>query len=836
VNKLITGIPPEAYKNEFVAMDVETFGQENGKVHRPTGTFACLSIALERDPDTRYQIYDSHDIRHVLSSAKQGTWVFHNALYDLRQLGRFHDIKPRYIFDIMLVEQSLYGGYYTYFNLKDMSRRYLNIIVNKETRDYFSTSTEMSPSMKEYAADDATDTVRIAMRQRDMFADTNRLDVYKHIDEPMIWPLLDIKGTRIDVGAWTKAVDEFKIKADQLQDELGFNVYSPQQVLKALGKHGLHVRNTNATTLKAYAKDELVSKVLETRMYRKAVSTYGLNWLEENVEEDGMVYPSWHITGANTGRMSCVSGSTIIQTNRGKFRMEDYLPIEGDYTLTHLGNNKPILRKIYKGLENMVRVECSDGSVVECTQDHKLQTPQGWVRVGDLHISSEVYTYVNLEGVRQQQEEYRNHPAIVFGGRPQVWISTDSRSYRYDLSQRSLHRQQLCGRGTQERRAEYSNVAFQDGSIESRTSEEASQLQGVDRGRARIRSDEDQWEIHVRAPESDGAGIGTRGVATVVGRASHRRGQTEQRPGQFSIGDECWTSEIAQKISTITSITFMGAMDVWDIEVADDHSYLAGGLIHHNSSNPNGQNIPARKLPIYRSFFIPSDDHVMTIEDVTQQEPCILGFESQDPVLLEAINKGEDLHQAIADAIHQPRHIGKAINLGIGYGLTPQGMSDRLDMELEECEHIINSYFTRFRGVFGWISNERSFASSHGYVETASKRRVHINPYDSQWQNNAINSPIQGGAADFTKVWVRKFWEKTHKIDLYSLCLIVHDEIVKDAPRDGLKETNEASDAAFHETAEMLYSGVPFRYEREVGRSWAAKGNIDERYEEDEDE
>jgi DNA polymerase I len=559
MKKLIAGIPPEAHKNEFVAMDVETFGQEKGKIHRPTGTFACLSIALERDPDTRYQIYDHADVAKVLDASKKGTWVFHNALYDLRQLGRFDNIQPRFIWDIMLVEQSLYGGYYTYFNLKDMSRRYLDLIVNKETRDYFSDLTYMTKEMKEYAADDATDTVRIAVKQREEFGDTNRLDVYTRIDEPMIWPILDMKGVRVDVGAWTTAVEEFQTKADQLQDELGFNVYSGPQVIKALGKHGLHVRSTGAEVLKPYANDELVSKILETRMYRKAVSTYGLKWLEENVEADGLVYPSWHITGANTGRMS--------------------------------------------------------------------------------------------------------------------------------------------------------------------------------------------------------------------------------------------------------------------------------------SSNPNGQNIPARKLPVYRSFFVPSDGAVMTIEDVTQQEPCILGYESQDPTLLEAIRKGEDLHQAIADAIHQPRHIGKAINLGIGYGLTPQGMSDRLDMELEECEHIINAYFTRFRGVFGWISGERSFASAHGYVETASKRRVYVNQYDSQWQNNAINSPIQGGAADFTKVWIHRYWQGCRSEGIpYSLCLIVHDEIVKDTQRYILKETNKISDWAFHEAAESLYKGVPFRYEREIGKSWAAKGNEEERYDDDEED
>lgn len=558
--KLIAGLPPEAKRGEMVAMDVETFGQEDGKVHRPTGTFACLSIAYERNPDEVYQIYDQADIRKVLSAAKQGVWVFHNATYDLMQLRRFAPIKPRFIWDIMLVEQSLFGGYYTFFNLKDMSRRWLDIVVEKETRKEFSGSTEMTPKMKKYAADDAKDTLLIAIKQKAEYEGTSRLNTYNRIDEPMIWPILDMKGTPVDVGAWKAALVDFERQAHELEDALGFNVYSPVQVRKALASAGLHVRDTGEATLKAYAEYDIIQNILMARRYRKAVSTYGTKWLEEHVEADGKVYPSWHITGASmTGRMS--------------------------------------------------------------------------------------------------------------------------------------------------------------------------------------------------------------------------------------------------------------------------------------SSNPNGQNIPARKLPIYRTFFVPSPGHVMSIEDVTQQEPCILAHESRDPVLLEAVRRGEDLHQAIADAIHQPRAIGKAINLGIGYGLTPQGLAARVEgIDEQEADRIVTAYFSRFRGVFSWIASNRSFAHANGYVTTVSGRRSYINPYDNQWQNNAINSPIQGGAADFTKMWVRNYWEECQSGLPYSLCLIIHDEGVKDIPKEVLRETNAASDGAFKRTAETLFPDVPFRFGRELGRSWAAKNSVEEAYHDEEED
>ncbi len=549
--KLLNELPPAAHKGELVCFDVETFGQPDGKIHRPTGTFACLSINLERDPDTVYQIYDSHDVKKVLLTAKTGTWVFHNALYDLRQMMRYTEIQHRFIWDIMLVEQSLYGGYYTYFNLKDMSRRWLDEIVDKETREHFSTATAMTPEMKKYAARDVVLTIRIAIKQRTEFEETNRLNTYHQIDEPMIWPILDMKGVRIDVGSWTKAVAEFDCEAKRLESELGFNVYSPLQVRKALAKAGLHLNSTGAEILAEFADRPIVEGILKARMYRKAVSTYGLSWLEENVEEDGCVYSSWHITGASmTGRMS--------------------------------------------------------------------------------------------------------------------------------------------------------------------------------------------------------------------------------------------------------------------------------------SSDPNLQNIPARKMPIYRKFFIPDPKTVLTVEDVTQQEPCILGYESKDPALIEAIKSKEDLHQRIADAIHKDRKIGKAINLGISYGMTAPGLAARTGMKEEEAESIINQYFARFRGVFSWISERRNFAYQNGYVQTASGRRSHINPYDSQWQNNAINSPIQGGAADFTKVWVRGYWEECQHGLPYELRLIVHDEQVKNPHRSILVETNQASARGFEKAAETLFPGIPFRYDRKVGTSWAAKDDKEE--------
>jgi DNA polymerase-1 len=241
-------------------------------------------------------------------------------------------------------------------------------------------------------------------------------------------------------------------------------------------------------------------------------------------------------------------------------------------------------------------------------------------------------------------------------------------------------------------------------------------------------------------------------------------------------------------------------------------------------SRPNMQQIPARKLPQYRERFIASPDSVIMVSDVVQQEPCILAYESQDQELLRAIRAGEDLHQTVADAIGQSRIVGKTVNLGTSYGLSTYGLAIRLGITEQEAAKFLASYFARFSGVHRWISRQREFAYNNRYVSTAAGRRIYVNVYDNQWQNNAINAPIQGGAADCTKAWIREMWVQCRKSDIpWSMVAIVHDELVFDVPKKHVKETQTILNDSFQTVTKKMFPGVPFRIETEIGRSWACK-------------
>ena len=234
----------------------------------------------------------------------------------------------------------------------------------------------------------------------------------------------------------------------------------------------------------------------------------------------------------------------------------------------------------------------------------------------------------------------------------------------------------------------------------------------------------------------------------------------------------------------------------------------------------------------YRNQFISKyPGGTIMVFDVVQQEPRILGYMSQDEGLLAAINKGVDLHQFVADGVSKilgrkvDRKDGKTLNLGLSYGLSAYGLSTRTGMSEGEAEQFMSAYFKMFRGVAAWVSEVRNHARVNEYVETAMGRRIHINPYSPQADNNAINAPIQGGAADHTKLAVSMLWRECLKQGAdFPVCMIVHDEIVLDLPKGTVTDYKKMARKAWIDAAAVLFPGVPFEVESASGSSWGAKG------------
>jgi len=329
-------LPPRYTDLEYVAIDSEFFGQTLERLHRPHGRFACVGCT-SNGVDV-YMIFDPSQIQEFYNRIDDGMHLYHNAQYDIRQLRRFANIPDRKkLWDAMLIEQIRYRGYYDSFALNDLVRRYTGIYMPKDVRDEFSDDdqTEMTDDQIFYAACDIVGTWMVGTKQISE-VDEDDTNVWKHIELPFLWTLLDSNGPYFDVAKWEARYTEDARQAAMLDESIPFNPRSPKQV-KEYFKQNFKVTldGTSEGVLNEYLLDKygikeladteevreliaahkdvaIIVDILTARGLSKASKTYGCKWVDA-VESDGRIYPSWKQIGAETGRMSC-SGDIPIQT------------------------------------------------------------------------------------------------------------------------------------------------------------------------------------------------------------------------------------------------------------------------------------------------------------------------------------------------------------------------------------------------------------------------------------------------------------------------------------------------------------------------------------------
>jgi DNA polymerase I len=315
--EVIYELPPALGDNDFVAIDLELFQAKKKHLHRPTtGTFACLAFC--NDPEVVYIVTDENDVAEALDRVKKATWVFHNAMFDITHLRRWATIKPRKkLWDVMIIDHILGGGLYDVysFSLEDISRRRLDILMDKSTRKTLETATELTTEQAEYCARDAQATLLICFHQQKNMTGSD-FRIWTDVDRKAFWPMLDFIGFRIDAEAWKALAVKNKQVSQDIAASLDFNPASPQQVKEVLQANGFKMlRNTEEDTLlkeiqkhpKAKAC-EIAKTVLEFRKYAKRSSTYGMKFLTDYVEDDGndvlTIRACYWVCGAETGRTS----------------------------------------------------------------------------------------------------------------------------------------------------------------------------------------------------------------------------------------------------------------------------------------------------------------------------------------------------------------------------------------------------------------------------------------------------------------------------------------------------------------------------------------------------
>jgi DNA polymerase-1 len=257
-----------------------------------------------------------------------------------------------------------------------------------------------------------------------------------------------------------------------------------------------------------------------------------------------------------------------------------------------------------------------------------------------------------------------------------------------------------------------------------------------------------------------------------------------------------------------------------------------------SSMNPNLQNIPIRTAEgrEVRKAFIPrDDDHVLLSADYSQIELRLIAEISGDEAMLDAFQKGLDIHTATAARVYgvpidevtsDQRRAAKTVNFSITYGAGATNLSNQLGIKRVEAKEIIDNYFREYAGLKRYMEQTVEFARQNGYVETLLGRRRNLRDIDSRngmmrsmSERIAINTPIQGTAADLIKVAMINIRDAMRAGGFESnMILQVHDELVFDVRKDELERLKPIIYDKM--TTAIPNLKVPILVEMGVGANW----------------
>ncbi len=294
-----------------------------------------------------------------------------------------------------------------------------------------------------------------------------------------------------------------------------------------------------------------------------------------------------------------------------------------------------------------------------------------------------------------------------------------------------------------------------------------------------------------------------------------------------------------RKITKLSSTYVKGLIKLADkddkIHTSFNQTITTTGRI--SSSAPNLQNIPVKTQEgrVIRKIFIPSDNSRILVDaDYSQIELRVLAHVSGDQNMIEAFKNGEDIHTKTASEVFgvspdevtsTQRSRAKAVNFGIVYGISDFGLSKNINISRKDAKEYIDTYLNKFEGIKKYMDDIVLFAKDKGYVETLFGRRRYIPQINSGnanirafAQRTAMNTPIQGTAADIIKIAMINVGERLSQEHLKSqLILQVHDELIIDCLKE---EKQEVTLLLTEEMQNAVKLKVPLTVQVSSGESW----------------
>jgi DNA polymerase-1 len=257
-----------------------------------------------------------------------------------------------------------------------------------------------------------------------------------------------------------------------------------------------------------------------------------------------------------------------------------------------------------------------------------------------------------------------------------------------------------------------------------------------------------------------------------------------------------------------------------------------------SSNNPNLQNIPIRSeagREVRKAFIPRSKDYVLLAADYSQIELRLIAELSGEEAMLDAFRHGHDIHQATAAKIYgvplesvtkEQRYNAKTVNFSIIYGAGAMLLSQQLGIKRAEASELIKQYFDQYSGLKKYMEDVVHEARKNGYVTTICGRRRYLRDLDSRngmmrshAERNAINTPVQGSAADMIKLAMIKIYNELNRGGFKTeLILQVHDELVFDVPKDELEKVRTIIENSMKNALPGLK--VPIVVGIDTGENW----------------
>jgi len=320
--------------------------------------------------------------------------------------------------------------------------------------------------------------------------------------------------------------------------------------------------------------------------------------------------------------------------------------------------------------------------------------------------------------------------------------------------------------------------------------------------------------------------------------------------GQYATGEEV-LSKIRDKHPIINEIldyrqlqklksTYVDALpkevrpDTGRIHTTFSQTVAATGRLA--SVNPNSQNIPVRSeqgREIRKAFVARDENHVLVSADYSQIELRIIAELSKDPMMLEAFQKGEDIHKSTAAKVFQvaldevtreQRSHAKTVNFGIIYGVSAFGLSEQTGLSRAESKQLIDAYYQTYPVLKQYMETQIQTAREQGFVETILGRRRYLKDINSRnaivrghAERNAVNAPIQGSAADIIKIAMIRLQVILKKDFNAKMLLQVHDELIFDVPKSEVERLKPVIKSTMESAVNL---NVPLEVEIGVGDNW----------------